>query len=199
MSVLCPTVPSGDGRAVKPSASPFSASFSPRGLLAGGTGLGAGGDPGWATAGLDEGAGWGGGPAPCRDPAPPSPAQAWGHLVLLGALGTPTPTSGNHPLHPQPSPPQAPTPPRGRRTPGGCRVPVRPGMMSPVAMAMLLHHCVAARPNSGISAGAAWRGQQDGPQAPRGGGGCMGAAACPYMGGSSPCPGGAPCPCQECV
>lgn len=45
---------------------------------------------------------------------------------------------------------------------------MHPGMMSPVAMAMLLHHCVAASPNPGISAGAAWRGQWEGARALRG-------------------------------
>lgn len=73
------------------------------------------------TAGLDDGAG--GTPAPCRDPAPPSPAQVWGHPVLLGALGDtgthtrhppllPAPTPSTYPKHP-------PSPPRGTQTPVG--------------------------------------------------------------------------------
>lgn len=114
MSVLCPTVPSGDGRAVKPSASPFSASFSPRGLLAGGTGLGAGGDPGWATAGLDEGAGWGGGGScSMQGPCTPFPSPGLGSPSAAGC------TWDTHTHFGQPPPaPTTLTPPSTHATPG---------------------------------------------------------------------------------
>lgn len=127
--------------------------------------------------GHSSGCGWGSGlgasraglgcwgaPAPCKDPASPRPARAWGHAVL-GAQGHPQPRRVPCPCT-HAAPGQTCT-----RGPRGCRVPVHPGMMSPVAMAMLLHHCVAERPNPGISTGAAWRGQRDGAWVPRGLGG----------------------------
>lgn len=83
--------------------------------------------------------------------------QGSGHPVMLGGAWTPTFTPGTHPMHPRH--------PRGQIH---TRVPVRPGVMSPVAMAMLLHHCVAACPSPGISAGAVQRGLRDGAGAPRG-------------------------------
>lgn len=128
-----------------------------------GRALSVGGDPGWVTAGLAEGAG--GLPLHVRTPYPlaqpgPGVSPCWVHrdTHTHTVSPVPAPTDVSHGTPGQ-------TCTRGRR---GCRVPVHPGMMSPVAMAMLLHHCVAARPNPGISTGAAWCGQQDGAWVPRG-------------------------------
>lgn len=79
--------------------------------------------------------------------------RPWGHSAAPGHQHrAPTLSQRTHPgtTHPPPPPP-APTGPR-------CRIAVHRGVMSPVVMATLLHHCVAVRPNPGISVGAAGRG-----------------------------------------
>lgn len=161
---------------------------------AGGRALSVGGDLGWVTAGLAEGAG--GSPPACKDPISPCPARAWGQPVL-GAQGHPHPhcvpcpsTHRRVPWHPgadvHPWAPGLPSPCAPRHDVTRCHGNAAASLRCSAPQSRDFHRgCVVWAAGWGVGSS--------------GIGGCMGAAGGPHRGGSSSSPQGAPCLCQKWV